>query len=306
MKVLIWLGCIFMYSSAQTMMMNSGHFDGLTAMVLAVALVFIPAPWLCKQYTKWKESRGEERTEDEPPQYETTEMGEESPMLHQDTETEKVAEEPDPPNEAESLSNIIVLDMVSPEEAKHTEPAERKSGQKSKWFVPLCVLSGILAVAVFVLGYMLIQTHSRLTTAQRQIGELNEVVNEYASIPIADNAFSYIKSTNSFTDSLEQELISANVDENATAKEKIRQWAEVLRILDRGDLPVKEDALVQSALLYRAIAPAFCVSSVNSEKYHIPSCEYAKEIQQENRVYYMTHDLAEADGKSPCSSCLKS
>ncbi len=45
------------------------------------------------------------------------------------------------------------------------------------------------------------------------------------------------------------------------------------------------------------------VASVNSDKFHIPSCRHAANISDENRVYYSTRSDARADGKSPCSVC---
>lgn len=45
------------------------------------------------------------------------------------------------------------------------------------------------------------------------------------------------------------------------------------------------------------------VASVNSDKYHRLSCDYAGNILEENRVYYATAGQAEAAGKEPCSVC---
>ena len=45
------------------------------------------------------------------------------------------------------------------------------------------------------------------------------------------------------------------------------------------------------------------VASVNSDKFHIPSCRHAANISDENRVYYSTRSKARSDGKSPCSVC---
>ena len=45
------------------------------------------------------------------------------------------------------------------------------------------------------------------------------------------------------------------------------------------------------------------VASVNSNKYHILSCDYAENILESNRIYYSTADEAEDAGKFPCSVC---
>lgn len=45
------------------------------------------------------------------------------------------------------------------------------------------------------------------------------------------------------------------------------------------------------------------VASMNSDKYHRVSCEYADNILEENLVYYKTPADAERDGKYACSVC---
>ena len=45
------------------------------------------------------------------------------------------------------------------------------------------------------------------------------------------------------------------------------------------------------------------VASVNSNKYHRLTCDYAQNILEENRVYYETAADAEDAGKQPCSVC---
>jgi hypothetical protein len=46
------------------------------------------------------------------------------------------------------------------------------------------------------------------------------------------------------------------------------------------------------------------VASKNSNKYHIPSCQWAKRIKPENLVCYKSAQDAEAAGKQKCS-CIK-
>lgn len=45
------------------------------------------------------------------------------------------------------------------------------------------------------------------------------------------------------------------------------------------------------------------VASVNSDKYHRMTCNYADFILEENRVYFETEAEAVAAGKAPCSVC---
>lgn len=46
------------------------------------------------------------------------------------------------------------------------------------------------------------------------------------------------------------------------------------------------------------------VASVSSDKYHNLSCDYAKNIKEENKLYYETEEEARKAGKSPCSVCM--
>lgn len=46
------------------------------------------------------------------------------------------------------------------------------------------------------------------------------------------------------------------------------------------------------------------VASVSSDKYHNISCDYAKKIKEENKLYYETEEEARKAGKSPCSVCM--
>lgn len=46
------------------------------------------------------------------------------------------------------------------------------------------------------------------------------------------------------------------------------------------------------------------VASVNSDKYHTPTCQHAQNILVDNRIYYSLESEAQRDGKTPCSVCL--
>lgn len=52
-----------------------------------------------------------------------------------------------------------------------------------------------------------------------------------------------------------------------------------------------------------AVETAEFVASINSSKYHRPSCEHAQRILRDNLVRYSSSDDAEKDGKIPCLSC---
>jgi hypothetical protein len=45
------------------------------------------------------------------------------------------------------------------------------------------------------------------------------------------------------------------------------------------------------------------VGSVNSDVYHYPSCQYAKQIHTENQIWFSSSEDARAHGYHPCSVC---
>ena len=58
MRVLIWLGCILVYSIIVTALRSAGIIlGGIPTAVLALVVVFLPAPALCKLWSRRKEKR---------------------------------------------------------------------------------------------------------------------------------------------------------------------------------------------------------------------------------------------------------
>ncbi|PIP27977.1 MAG: hypothetical protein COX29_03700 [Candidatus Moranbacteria bacterium CG23_combo_of_CG06-09_8_20_14_all_35_22] len=47
------------------------------------------------------------------------------------------------------------------------------------------------------------------------------------------------------------------------------------------------------------------VGSKNSNKYHLPTCRYAKSIKPENRVCFSSEDDAKSKGYLPDKNCIK-
>jgi micrococcal nuclease len=45
------------------------------------------------------------------------------------------------------------------------------------------------------------------------------------------------------------------------------------------------------------------VGSVNSDKYHYPSCRWAKKIKPENEIWFKDKEDARAHGYVPCKVC---
>lgn len=46
------------------------------------------------------------------------------------------------------------------------------------------------------------------------------------------------------------------------------------------------------------------VGSINSNKYHLPTCRHAKDIKESNQVWFDTPTEAAAQGYQPCNTCL--
>ncbi len=45
------------------------------------------------------------------------------------------------------------------------------------------------------------------------------------------------------------------------------------------------------------------VASINSDKFHFPSCSSASQISDENKIYFTSREEAVAAGYSPCGRC---
>ncbi|MHC1688018.1 MAG: Ada metal-binding domain-containing protein [Methanothrix sp.] len=48
---------------------------------------------------------------------------------------------------------------------------------------------------------------------------------------------------------------------------------------------------------------AVFVGSIKSDKYHYPSCRAAKNIKEENKIWFSNSEDARAQGYSPCGIC---
>ncbi len=56
--------------------------------------------------------------------------------------------------------------------------------------------------------------------------------------------------------------------------------------------------------IYTGTRYTYCyVGSVNSNKYHVSGCDYAKKISPSNRIYFFSDEEARAEGYEPCASC---
>ena len=44
-------------------------------------------------------------------------------------------------------------------------------------------------------------------------------------------------------------------------------------------------------------------ASAKAEKFHLPTCEWAEKISDDNKIIYQSRDDAIEDGKVPCGAC---
>ena len=44
-------------------------------------------------------------------------------------------------------------------------------------------------------------------------------------------------------------------------------------------------------------------ASAKAEKFHLPTCEWAEKISEDNKIIYQSREDAIADGKVPCGAC---
>ena len=77
--------------------------------------------------------------------------------------------------------------------------------------------------------------------------------------------------------------------------EPILQEQPEVPIAPSFDEPVAETTSQKSSGVY--------VGSVDSDKYHNPSCRFAKEILPENEIWFDSIEDAQNSGYSPCGGC---
>lgn len=115
------------------------------------------------------------------------------------------------------------------------------------------------------------------------------IVQEQPEVPISDNT-----AQTSFGDSAASDIAPAAPDAPIEASEPTeRPVSEAIASTDAE--PVPETTSQKSSGVY--------VGSVDSDKYHNPSCRFAKEILPENEIWFDSIEDAQNSGYSPCGGC---
>ena len=265
MKILIWLGCIAVYSVVVTACRFGGvTFGALPTVLLLLVLVVLPAPALCRQLDKKREAREEPVRREAPEEISEEQAAEiKNPALRaraelyrnsagSDAEPEK---KPWPaPGEKLCGTPFIKAGEKIPGAAA-PEPVKKRG--RTRLEVILAVACAALVITSAVLGY--------------KVYEFRGMVIAFVSV----------------NDELLQEnkALEAQLEEAQSESAGLDSYTMgYLEARERMGLP-------------------YYVASQESYVYHRSSCEYVDAILERNRVYYTSEESAREDGKVPCSVC---
>lgn len=67
--------------------------------------------------------------------------------------------------------------------------------------------------------------------------------------------------------------------------------------------PIKEDTSSSSDDSDASASSTEYWASAKAEKFHLPTCEWAQKISENNKIIYQSREDAIADGKEPCGAC---
>lgn len=115
------------------------------------------------------------------------------------------------------------------------------------------------------------------------------ILQDQPEVPISDKT-----AQTSFGDSTASDIEPDALDAPIEASEPTEQpVSEAIASPDAE--PVTETTSQKSSGVY--------VGSVDSDKYHNPSCRFAEEILPENEIWFDSTEDAESSGYSPCGGC---
>ena len=106
----------------------------------------------------------------------------------------------------------------------------------------------------------------------------------------------------------EPNIASAEPDATLEASEPAEPTEQPVSepISEPAAAPVPDPAPESPTPVAEAVSPkssGVYVGSVDSDKYHKPSCRFAKEILPENEIWFDSAEEAQNSGYSPCGSC---
>ncbi len=93
----------------------------------------------------------------------------------------------------------------------------------------------------------------------------------------------------------------ASVLENAPNTAAVK--TTTLPVVTMEEAPAREVPVAQGTVKVEAFATGTLVGSKSGTKYHLPTCPGAKQIKEENKVYFKDNKEAEAAGYKPAANC---
>lgn len=117
-----------------------------------------------------------------------------------------------------------------------------------------------------------------------------------ALLIIAVALISFVLGRISVTGEIATVPLTATVNESLTSEPRI----EVTPVISTETAVAAEETKTPQAQSANA---GNYVGSKNGTKYHLPWCGSAKQIKEENKVWFQTKEEAEAKGYTPASNC---
>ena len=265
MKILIWLGCIAVYSVVVTACRFGGvTFGALPTVLLLLVLVVLPAPALCRQLDKKREAREgpvrreapEEISEEQAAEIKNPALRARAELYRNSAGSDAEPEKKPWPAPGEKLCGTPFI-KAGEKIPGAAAPEPVKKRRRTRLEVILAVACAALVITSAVLGY--------------KVYEFRGMVIAFVSV----------------NDELLQEnkALEAQLEEAQSESAGLDSYTMgYLEARERMGLP-------------------YYVASQESYVYHRSSCEYVDAILERNRVYYTSEESAREDGKVPCSVC---
>lgn len=158
MKILIWLGCIAVYSVVVTACRFGGvTFGALPTVLLLLVLVVLPAPALCRQLDKKREAREgpvrreapEEISEEQAAEIKNPALRARAELYRNSAGSDAEPEKKPWPAPGEKLCGTPFIQAGQTPPGVETE--QPKPGKRSP-VVPLCIAAALLVVCTCILG----------------------------------------------------------------------------------------------------------------------------------------------------------
>ncbi len=106
--------------------------------------------------------------------------------------------------------------------------------------------------------------------------------------------------------SIKSAEISMTINESSSKIVQKEQEVKALgEALERKGLEIPQESAVDEKIADTAENECAFVGSKNSDKYHLPTCQWASRIKQENRVCFSSVEDAQNQGYEPAKCCNK-